>query len=297
MRNLFKGSTLAIAAAAVIAIFSLLSAQSTAGQSATYRAPRLDGHPDLNGIWQAVNSANWDIQAHPAGPAPYPMLLGAFAAEPAGQGVVEGNEIPYQPWALAKKKENYEHRLTVDPLELIGGDPEARCYLPGVPRATYLPYPFQIVQAGSTDAIGILYEFDTANRVVHMGNEDVPKVEAWMGLSHGKWDGETLVVDVTDLNEATWFDRAGNFHSDALHVVERYTPLGPDALNYEATIEDPKVFTRPWKMSMPLYRRLEKNIRLLSFKCVEFAEPYAYGKISNNPEEAMKKMWPTWSPP
>ena len=297
MRNRFSGSMMAIATAGVIAVLWLVM-KPTSGQGQAYRAPRTaDGRPNLNGIWQALNTANWDIQDHAAGPAPFPLLLGAIGAVPAGQGVVEGNEIPYQPWAVAKKKENYETRLTVDPLKLLGGDPEARCYFPGVPRATYLPYPFQIVQGGSTDDIGILYEFDTANRVIHMNRKPVPPVEAWMGLSYGHWEGETLVVDVTNLHEGTWFDRAGNFHSDALHVVERYTPISRDALSYEATIEDPKVFTRPWKMSMPLYRRLEKNARLLVFKCVEFAEPYVYGAISNHPEEAVKKMWPTWSPP
>jgi len=292
MRNRFRGSMMAVVAAAVVVALSI-AVRPTAGQAPGYRAPRTaDGQPNLNGIWQALNTANWDIQDHAAGPAPYPLLLGAIGAMPAGQGVVEGNEIPYQPWAAAKKKENYQTRLTLDPLKLNGGDPEARCYYPGVPRATYLPHPFQIVQGGGTNDIGILYEFDTANRVIHMDKADVPRVEAWMGLSFGHWEGDTLVVDVTHLNEGTWFDRAGNFHSDALHVVERYTPLSPDALHYEATIEDPKVFTRPWKMSMPLYRRLEKNVRLLSFKCVEFAEPYVYGAISNHPEEAVNKMWP-----
>ena len=299
MRNRIRGPAIVMmaTATAVMTAFSLVG-RPTAGQTSAYRALRTaDGRPNLNGIWQALNTANWDIQGHAAGPAPFPLLTGAIGAMPAGQGVVEGNEIPYQPWALAKKKENYETRLTVDPLELSGGDPEARCYFPGVPRATYLPYPFQIVQGGDTSDIGILYEFATANRVIHMDKKAVPPAEAWMGLSFGRWEGETLVVDVTHLHEGTWFDRAGNFHSDALHVVERYTPISPDALHYEATIEDPKVFTRPWKMSMPLYRRLEENIRLLSFKCQEFSEPYLYGAISNQPEEAMKQMWPNWSPP
>ena len=145
--------------------------------------------------------------------------------------------------------------------------------------------------------IGILYEFDTANRVIHMDKKAVPRSRRGWGISFGHWEGETLVVDVTNSTRGTWFDRAGNFHSDALHVVERYTATSPDHFMYEATIEDPKVFTRPWKMSMPLYRRLEKNARLLVFKCVEFAEPYVYGGISNRPEEAIRKMWPNWSPP
>ena len=108
-------------------------------------------------------------------------------------------------------------------------------------------------------------------------------IDTWMGHSRGRWEGETLVVDVTSFNGQTWFDRAGNFHSDALHVVERYTAISPDALMYEVTIEDPKVFTRPWKMSMPLYRRLEKNIQLLEFKCVEFVEELMYGHLRKKP--------------
>src|SRR5215470_12989733 len=180
-------------------------AQQPAGraQETPYRAPRAaDGHADLNGIWQAMNTANWDLQDHPARRGPI-IALGASFSIPAGAGVVEGNEIPYQPWAAEKKKQNAESWLTLDP--------EIKCYMPGVPRATYEPHPFQIVQSG-----------------------------------------DTLVVDVTGLNDQTWFDRAGNFHSDALHVIERYTRSGPDHLSYEATIEDPKVFTRPWKISMPL---------------------------------------------
>jgi len=294
MRSRFKDSMLVMTTATAVAAVLWLAVRPTAGQAppAAYRAPRTaDGKPNLNGIWQALNTANWDIQDHAAQPGPFPFLLGAIGAVPAGQGVVEGNEIPYQPAAAAQKKKNFETRLTVDPLKLVSGDPEARCYLPGVPRATYLPYPFQIVQ-GNTNDIGVLYEFATANRVIHMGKADPIPVAAWMGHSVGRWEGETLVVDVTSLHEDTWFDRAGNFHSDALHVVERYTPLGLDTLGYEATIEDPKVFTRPWKMSMPLYRRLDKNARLLEFKCVEFAEPYMYGAISNHPEEAVKTMWP-----
>ncbi len=106
-----------------------------------------------------------------------------------------------------------------------------------------------------------------------------------MGWSRGRWDGETLVADVTDLNDQTWFDRAGNFHSDALHVVERYTRIKPDVLMYEATIEDPKVFTRPWKISMPLYRRLEKNAKVLEYKCVEFAEELLYGHLRKQPRK------------
>jgi len=184
-------------------------------------------------------------------------------------GVVEGDEIPYLPTAAAKKKENQANWTTLDP--------EVKCYLPGVPRATYLPYPFQIVQ--SQQNILISYEYAAAVRVINMGTPTKAPGDSWMGWSNGRWDGDTLVVDVTSLDERTWFDRAGNFHSDALHVVERYTPRSADTLNYEVTIEDPKVFSRPWKISMPLYRRVERNAKLLEYRCVEFAEELLYGPL------------------
>src|SRR5437870_9984620 len=219
------------------------------GQGQVYKAARTrDGKPNLNGIWQALGTAYWDIEGHAARPGAV-AALGAVGAVPAGQGVVEGGEIPYQPWAAAKKKENVKNWLTADP--------EVKCYLPGVPRATYMPFPFQIVQ--TPKHILMAYEFAGATRTIFMDSKAESPVDTWMGWSHGRWEGETLVVDVTSFNDQTWFDRAGNFHSDALHVVERYTALSPDALRYEATIEDAKVFTRPWKISLPLYRRLDEN--------------------------------------
>jgi hypothetical protein len=172
-----------------------------------------------------------------------------------------------------KRKQNLQNRFTADP--------ELKCYLPGVPRATYMGYPFQIVQSART--ILISYEYAGAVRTIDMGKATPAPVDSWMGWSNGHWEGETLVVDVTGLNDKTWFDRAGNFHSDALHVVERYTPRSADTLMYEATIEDPKVFSKPWKISMPLYRHVEKNAQLLEFKCVEFAEELIYGNLRKNP--------------
>jgi hypothetical protein len=155
-------------------------------------------------------------------------------------------------------------------------DPEVKCYLPGVPRATYMPYPFQIVQ--TPDVILITYEYANAVRTIFMKDPGPPPVDTWMGQSVGHWEGNTLVVDAKGFNDQSWFDRAGNFHSDALHVVERYTPRGNDVLMYEATIEDPMTFSRPWKISMPLYRRLDKNMQLLEFKCQEFVEELLYGQ-------------------
>jgi len=231
-----------------------------------------DGKPDLNGIWQALNTANWDLQEHAARTG-LVVALGAVGAEPGGPGVVEGGEIPYLPAARDKKKANFENRLTADP--------EVKCYLPGVPRATYLPYPFQIFH--STEAIFFAYEYAGAVRNIFLKDPGPAPADSWMGQSVGHWDGDTLVVDVTGLDDRTWFDRVGDFHSDALHVIERYTPRGPDILWYEATIEDPKVFTRPWKIEMPLYRHVEKDARLMEFKCVEFAEELMYGKFAKKP--------------
>lgn len=226
---------------------------------------------DLNGIWMALGTANWDIQDHSAQPGP--AQFGALFAQPPGQGIVEGDEIPYKPEAVARKKENYENRFTADP--------EAKCYLPGVPRANYLPYPFQIVQ--SPKDILVAYEFAGAARTIHM-NKPKPNpvdvaLDSWMGYSSGHWEGRTLVVEASNFNDQTWFDRAGNYHSDALKVTERYTPDGPNHIAYQATIEDPKVFTRPWRINLELYRVREKNAALLDFKCVEFSEDLLYGDL------------------
>jgi hypothetical protein len=256
-----------------------------AGQS--YRAPRApDGKPDLNGIWQVINEANFDIEGHMARPAmalrpgpygPVPvaavLALGAVGSVPPSLGVVEGGEIPYKPEALAKKKENQQ--------DWLNRDPEIKCYLPGVPRATYMPYPFQILQSAS--ALTFVYEYAGAVRNIYLKDPGPAPNDSWMGQSVGHWEGNTLVIDVTGMNDQTWFDRAGDFHSDKLHVVERYTRTSPDVISYEATIEDPDVFTRPWKISMPLYRRQEKNAQILDFKCVEFVEELLYGPYRKHP--------------
>jgi hypothetical protein len=259
-----------------IAILALLATAAIpmGAQTPAYKPARTaDGKPDLNGIWEAMSTANWDIQAHASAPGPVTSLAADFAVPP-GIGIVEGNEIPYLPAAAEQKKKNFANRF-VD-------DPEIKCYLPGVPRATYMPYPFQIVQ--SQKNIMFSYEYDGAVRVIDMGSPKPAPVDSWMGWSSGKWEGDTLVIDVTGLNKKTWFDRAGNFHSDALHVVERYTPRSADTLMYEATIEDPKVFSHPWKISLPLYRHVEKNAQLLEFKCVEYAEELMYGPLRKHPK-------------
>ena len=224
------------------------------GQSAIPRTT--EGRPDLSGIWQVMNTAEWDIQDHQARP-----------DAPAGLGVVEGDQIPYQPWAAAKKKENFEKRATEDPL--------AKCYLPGVPRITYAPLPFQIFQ--TRKQVTIFYQYAHAVRHIFANGSKHPDghIDWWLGDSRAQWQGDTLVVDVTDFNDLTWFDRAGNFHSDELHVVERYTLADADHINYEVSVEDAKIFTRPWKMSMILYRHREKNFQLLEHECYGFEyEPY-----------------------
>ena len=239
------------------------------GQSQAPRIPRLpDGKPNFTGLWQALGTAYWDIRDHIAQPGPL-VQLGAAGAIPGGQGIVEGGEIPYQPAAAAKQKANFQDRLKLDP--------EVKCYMPGVPRATYMPFPFQIIQ--SQKDIAIAYEYATANRVITVGRPREAAVDTWMGTSNGRWEGDTLVVDVTGLNGESWFDRAGNFMSENVHIVERYTLADADHLNYEATIEDTTVFTRPWKISLPLYRRKEKNAQLGEFKCVEFSEELLYGHL------------------
>jgi hypothetical protein len=250
----------------MMGIFVLLSLTAIPG-AAQNKVPRTaDGKPDLNGVWQAMNTANWDLQGHEA-QAGIVVALGAEGAEPGGQSVVEGGVIPYLPAAAAQKKKNHENRLTEDP--------EIKCYLPGVPRATYMPYPFQIFQ--NANAMGMAYEYAGAYRNIFLKNPGPAPIDSWMGQSVGHWEGDTLVVDVTGQDERTWFDRIGDFHSDALHVVERYTLIDRNVMNYEAAIEDTKVFSRPWKINMPLYRHLEKNARLVEFKCVEFVEELLYG--------------------
>ena len=258
---------------ALVSILSLaavlsLTVAPAGGQARAYRAPRTsDGKPNFNGIWQAINEAYWDVEPHAAAPGAV-LELGASNAVPGGLGIVDG-PLPYKPEALAKKKENYEKRLSLDP--------EIKCYLPGVPRATYMPYPFQIMQTPTH--IMVVHGFARAVRTIYMTDHKEAPADSWMGWSNGRWEGETLVVDTTGFLDSTWFDRAGNYHSDALHVVERFTASSPDHLQYEATIEDPKVFTRPWKISMPLYRRLEKNAQLMEFNCVPFVEDLIYGHL------------------
>jgi hypothetical protein len=247
-------------AVATVAVLSVAPAAPRAQDSGNQAVPRAtDGRPDMSGIWQVINNAAWNIQDQNAEPGPGTT---PWLGIPASQGVVEGNEIPYQPSARAKKEENYRNRMTLDP--------EINCYLPGVPRITYMPFPFQIVQTPTY--IGILYEYVHATRHIYVDGTDHPKgpIEWWMGDSRGRWEGDTLVVSVRHFTAQTWFDRAGNFHSEDMRLTERYTFVDRDTINYEVTVEDPTVFTRPWKMSMFLYRRKEPNFQMLEYACYAF---------------------------
>jgi hypothetical protein len=250
--------------------------------------PKIDGKPNLSGIWQAHSTPNWDLEAHEARagavmqPGVYPyeyaqvpaapiVALGAAGGVPASVGVVQDDgKIPYKTEALAIKKANAEH--------WIDRDPELKCYLPGIPRATYMPFPFKITQ--STNKVQMAYEFANAARTIHLDKvEDSQTGDLWMGDSRGRWDGDTLVVDVKDFNGKAWFDRAGNFASSSLHVTERFSLLTPDVIKYDVTIEDPNTFTRPWRISMPLYRRMEPNAQLLEYRCTEFVEEFMLGGL------------------
>jgi hypothetical protein len=283
------------AVAAVVAVGLTTSLQTPAAAQATasdefppYTAPRTaDGRPDFNGIWQSVTTANWDLEAHSAASGPYPELLGAWGAQPGGQSIVEGGVIPYRPEALARRQANFAQRTTPsvpgDGVVPSLGDPEIKCWMPGVPRSMYMPYPLQIVQ--TPDTILMTHEFNGSTRLVRMNWPEESPVDNtfFMGWSRGHWEGETLVIDVTGLNEQNWLDRVGNFHSDAVHVVERLTAVSPYHLSYEATIEDPNVFTRPWKISFPLYRRMERDVQLMEFKCQPFVEELVYGRFTKKP--------------
>ena len=260
--------TALLAFAALAGTLACAPADDTGG--APSQLPRTwDDRPDLNGIWQTNNTAHWDLEAHSAR-AGAAVPLGAVGAIPAGKSVVQGGEIPYTAEALAQRQENREQWLTADP--------EIKCYLPGVPRVMYMPFPFQIVQ--SPDFILIASEYIGTTRSIFMTDMEPPPIDTYMGHSVGRWEGDTLVIESNTFTDQTWLDRAGNFHSPALRVVERITPISPDALQYEATLEDENVFTRPWTISMPLYRRLEPDAEILEFNCVEFVEETMWGHLT-----------------
>ena len=268
----------ALAAVSLLAVPALAQAQDE-NSFPDYTPPRTEhGTPDLQGIWQSFTTANWNLVSHSVEPGPFPEIMGAWGALRASFGIVEGDEIPYQDWALEERQRNYDNRTVVnvtnDPRRFDTGDPELQCFRAGVPRANYMPFPFQICQ--TAEQILIVYEYKGAYRTIYMDYER-PRLDAsWMGTSNGSWDGDTLVVDVAGFNNHLWLDRAGNFASDALHVVERWTRVSPYHMRYEATIEDPNVFTRPWDISFMLYRHVEENAELKEFQCIPIVEPMMY---------------------
>lgn len=289
MHRTFRDGACALVGAGLVAVLFSAALPVTGEQApaSAARIPRLaNGKPDLNGLWQALNTANWDLEPHAARPAlamrPGPVVpvpakeviaFGAVGAVPFGMGVVEGGEIPYTAEGRKKREENQANWLS--------RDPEIKCYLPGVPRATYMPFPFQIFQ--SDQAFAIAYEYAGAYRNIYLTDPGPAQVDSWMGQSVGRWEKDTFVIEVTGMHDQSWFDRAGNHHSEALKVTERYTMTDRDHIQYEATLEDPNVFTRPWTIRMPLYRRVEAGARLGQFKCVEFVEELMYGHLRKEP--------------
>src|SRR5215510_7504394 len=260
MRNRLIG---AIVTAAEI----LLAASAVQAQPQLDRPVRIQGRPNFNGVWQAVNTAYWNLEGHSAEQLNEFWQLGAIGAIPAGQSVVKGGgAIPYLPDALKKRNENRA--------KWPASDPEAKCYMLGVPRVTYGNFPFQIFQ-GDGDLV-MVYPFAATNRVIYMKDHSDLPVDSWMGRSNGTWEGDVLVVTTTSMNDQTWLDRAGNHHSNKLKVTERFTLLGPNHIWYEATLDDPLTYSRPWTIEMPLYRLVEKNAQPLEHKCVPFADMLLY---------------------
>lgn len=274
-------------------LLHLVQTQTEAYQSRTRAIPARgpiprtpSGKPDLNGIWQALGNAHYDLEPHvargamawrpgPVVPVPAKAVLafGAIGAVPSHRGIVVDGAIPYTPEAAERKKDNQAN--------WVERDPEIKCYLPGLPRATYMPFPFQIFQ--SEKAVFMAYEYAGAVRNIYLKDPGPPQVDTWMGQSVGRWEGDTFVVEANGFNADSWLDRAGNFHSEAMKVTERYTMLGADHIQYVATIDDPQTFTRPWSLELVLYRDIDPNARLGQFKCVEFVEELLYGSLRKNP--------------
>jgi hypothetical protein len=247
---------------------ALLATAAAYGQPLTELPRASNGRPDLSGVWQALNTAHWNLEPHVS---EYPVVLelGAQFAVPPGKGVVDGGAIPYLAEARTERDRRFANRLTEDP--------EGKCYMGGVPRSTYMPYPFQILQ-NERDVV-MVYQFATAFRRIFVDGKEEAPLDSWMGWSNGRWDGDTFVVDVTGLNGQTWLDRAGNYASATARITERYRLLGPNHLQYEATIDDAATFSRPWTIRMPLYRIVDEDFRILEFKCEPYAEEKIYGHL------------------
>ena len=260
MRNRFFGAIL------------MAALMSSAGAQELKRPATIGGHPNFNGIWQALNMAYWNLEAHSAQDLPEKFWeLGAIAAIPAGKSVIKEGTIPYLPAALEQRNKNRAG--------WPADDPEARCYMLGVPRVTYHNMPFQIFQ-GNGDLL-MVYPFEATNRIIYMKDKTEPPVDSWMGKSSGTWEGNVLVVTTIGQNDKTWLDRAGNFHSNELKVTEHFRLLDADHIQYQATLEDPKTYSKPWTIEMPLYRLIDQNAQLLEHKCVPFADKLIYRDLTH----------------
>ncbi len=258
-----------------VAFILMLISQPSQSQDNSGLIRTASGLPDFSGIWQAMGTAHWNLETHGSSAGPF-YQLGALGAIPGGMGVVNGETIPYRSETLRQKLQNQENWLGLDPV--------VKCFMPGIPRANYMPYPFQILQ--TPQHLLFAYQFASASRIVYIDQPDfAAPIPGWMGHNLARWDGDTLVIEVTDQVPDTWFDSAGNYHSENLKVTERFTPAGRNLILYEATIEDPEIFTRPWKIEMPLYRRLEKNAQLVEFKCMEYSEEILYGHLRSIPAD------------
>ncbi len=255
---------------AFVTLIAVLSTISAAIAQDAGRPDRVAGRPNLNGIWKAANTANWNLEAHSAEALDEFWQLGAIGAIPAGQSVIQGGgPIPYLPEALAERDANRAN--------WPAADPEANCYMLGIPRYTYHEIPFQIFQ-GVGDIL-MSYPFAAGNRMIRMNDDSELPLDSWMGKSSGQWDGDVLVVRTTNQNGMGWLDRAGNHFSNQLVVTERFELQGSDHIRYQATLEDPLTFSEPWTIEMPLYRLIEDNAQLLEHKCVPFADMLLYSDL------------------
>lgn len=226
------------------AIVIALAAATLAAGQAKYSPPRLaDGHPDLNGIWEVRAKVDASLEGKINGK--------NIIIEPSD------GKIPYKPDALAKKRDSRS----------AAADPMTKCWMPGVPRLAYIPYPFQIVESANQPVMLFLSQYVHTIRNIFMQGEHLDGLDNWLGDSRAHWDGDTLVVDATNFNDQTWFDAAGDFHSGDLHVVERYTRTSPTVITYKATIQDPKVLTKPFTIRMPLTLHTEKNFQIMEYEC------------------------------
>jgi hypothetical protein len=284
MRKRRSGAILTAAVSIIMTVGAAWSQQRTtppataaglqASVQAAQRAARIGGHPNFNGIWQALNTANWNLEAHSAEGVQELWRGGAITAIPAGKSMLKGGgTIPYLPDAVKQRNENRAHSP--------GSDPEAKCYMLGIPRATYHNMPFQIFQgAGDADML-MVYPFAAMQRLIYTKDKTELPVDSWMGKSMAAWQGDTLVITTINQNGRSWLDRAGNYASANLMVTERFTLMDKDHIRYEATLDDPTTYSRPWTIEMPLYRIVDENAQLLEHKCVPFTDNLIYQDLFN----------------